>query len=244
MCPDPQTVSGRHRSGPHSAGRGSERLHVPGHAFPAAQDAGLPVASGEITVALEDRGQQVLLRYLAGKRPRRTVKTLCASQAYFEAALPLSPRIRSSQSRVAFCQGRAEIFRKNYLSQPRCWSARWPRFRTRVLSPSSITLAGAGGIRRAIPAFRRPKRAPTGTYPMHNTAFAYRNGDYKRHSDVSAHDAACAARALPAVQSRFALPAHEPAARTETQYRKALALDPDAQRHGRPSSGDRPPATV
>jgi tetratricopeptide (TPR) repeat protein len=137
----------------------------------------------KLRVALEDKGQQVLLKYLAGEAVPQTRDDFVRGEAYFEAALPLAPDSLFLQSRAFFCQGRAAMFGKDYAGATSLIE------RSIGLDPERAYSYNALGIisleradyDRAIPAFREAsKRAPYWAYPMHNLALAYiEKGDYE-----------------------------------------------------------------
>src|SRR5262249_40141232 len=68
-----------------------------------------------LRVALEDRGQEVLLRYLTGEQvPQRREDFLQGAQ-YFAAARKLTPESQLLQAREEFCLGRAALFVRDYI---------------------------------------------------------------------------------------------------------------------------------
>ncbi len=184
----------------------------------------------KLRVALEDKGQQVLLRYLAGEAAPQNREDFVRGQAYFEAALPLAPDSLFLQSRVAFCQGRAEIFRKNYLSAASLLerSIGLDSERAYAYNALGIISLERAEYGRAIPAFREAtKRAPYWAYPMHNLALAYiEMGDYEAAIQTYQRAMRLAPRVLylpynlGLLYQRMNRP-HD----AEAQYRKALALD-------------------
>jgi len=135
-----------------------------------------------LRVALEDRGQQVLLTYLAGDQTPQRADDFRLGQQYFEAAQTLAPNSLLLQSRAIFCQGRAAIFDKNYQNASTLLE------RSIGLDPERGYSYNALGISyleradydRAILAFKDASaRAPYWAYPLHNMALAYvEKGDY------------------------------------------------------------------
>src|ERR1019366_4271193 len=66
-----------------------------------------------LRIALEDRGQQVILKYLAGDQNAMTEEEFTNGALDFEAALELAPAGAFNESRALFCRGRALIFHRN-----------------------------------------------------------------------------------------------------------------------------------
>ena len=128
-----------------------------------------------LRVALEDRAQQVLLRYLAGDQNPQTQGDFDAGSRYMEAALQLTPESLYLQGRDSFFLGRALLFQKQF-SQAADQLERSVR-----IDPGEAYGYNALGIAyleqadfaKAIPAFRdAAKRAPNWSYPLHNLALA------------------------------------------------------------------------
>ena len=138
--------------------------------------------AGRLRVALEDRGQEVLLAYLAGDRVPQQRADFLRGAAYFEAALQLAPDSVYLESRMMFCQGRAAIFDKDY---PRAAALLERAIRLDSERAYSYNALGIAYLERAnydlaIAAFRdAARRAPYWAYPLHNMALAYtEKGDY------------------------------------------------------------------
>ncbi len=133
--------------------------------------------------ALEDRGQQVILRYLAGDQVPQTKEDFAAGAAYFGAAKLLTPESILLESRETFCLGRMKLFDKDYQG------AALMLERAVRLDPQGAYSFNALGIAaleqasydRAAQAFREAaKRAPLWAYPLHNLALTYTQlGDYE-----------------------------------------------------------------
>ena len=68
----------------------------------------------KLRVELENRGQQVLLRYLAGDQVPQTRADFAAGAEWFDAARRLTPESLLLQSRELFCEGRTKLFDKQY----------------------------------------------------------------------------------------------------------------------------------
>jgi tetratricopeptide (TPR) repeat protein len=79
----------------------------------------LPEDRRRLKVALEDRGQQVMNRYIEGDQiaQQRSDFEGCAHD--FEEALRIDPSDAFDRSRQLFCRGRAEIFSGNYADAER-----------------------------------------------------------------------------------------------------------------------------
>ncbi|MBM3810834.1 MAG: tetratricopeptide repeat protein [Acidimicrobiia bacterium] len=126
--------------------------------------------------ALEDRGQQVILTYLAGDQVPQTKEDFGAGAAYFGAAKLLTPESLLLESRETFCLGRMRIFDKDYQTATQLLE------RAVRLDPQGAYSYNALGIasleqadyQRAAQAFREAaKRAPLWAYPLHNLALTY-----------------------------------------------------------------------
>jgi protein O-mannosyl-transferase len=129
-----------------------------------------------LRVALEDRAQQVLLRYLAGDQNPQTEGEFTAGSQYMEAAMKLTPESQFLLGRNSFFAGRALLFEKQF---PRAADLLERAVR---IDPGEAYGYNALGIAyleqaqfaKAIPAFRdAAKRAPNWSYPLHNLAVAY-----------------------------------------------------------------------
>ncbi len=140
-----------------------------------------------LLVALEDRGQQTILRYLEGDQIPQGKADFARGARYFEEALRLSPGSSFDESRMLFCQGRALIFDHAYAQ------ARTLLERSIGIDPARAYSYNALGIAYleqiasnqanfdlCIRAFHDAIRfAPDWVYPRHNLALAYgERGDY------------------------------------------------------------------
>jgi len=65
-------------------------------------------------VALEDQGQQVILRYLTGDQVPQTQKEFQTGEQYYRAARLLTPESLFLEGRQSFLRGRSLLFDKNY----------------------------------------------------------------------------------------------------------------------------------
>ena len=184
----------------------------------------------KLRVTLEDKGQQVILRYLAGEASPQKREDFFNGQVYFESALPLAPDSLYLQSRILFCQGRAQVFDKNYTAAANLLE------RAIGLDPDRAYAYNALGIisleradyDRAIPAFREAaRRAPYWAYPMHNMALAYmEKGDFDAavRTYLRAMELAPKVAYLPYNLGLLYQRMNRPR-EAEQEYRKALAID-------------------
>jgi tetratricopeptide (TPR) repeat protein len=133
-------------------------------------------AENRVRIALEDRGQQVLLRYLSGDQLPQNRVDFTAGAEYFSAARKLTPESIFLEGREDFCQGRALLFQKNYAGAADLLE------RSARLDPAGAYSYNALGIAyleqadytRSVLAFRDSiRRAPYWAYPRHNLALAY-----------------------------------------------------------------------
>jgi len=137
----------------------------------------------ELRVTLEDKAQQVLLKYLEGEATPQTRDEFAMGGRYMEAARTLTRDSLFLEGRYDFFQGRAMLFDKS-----------WPQAAQLLeqavrIDPSAAYGFNALGIsyleqaqyEKAIPAFRdASRRAVHWSYPLHNLALAYTEvGDYK-----------------------------------------------------------------
>jgi tetratricopeptide (TPR) repeat protein len=157
------------------------------------------IEAEKLRVALEDRGQQVLLTYLAGEQIPQKRDDFLQGQAYFEAAQNLAPKSLLLQSRSEFCRGRVAIFDKNYPLAATLLerSVRLDPDRAYAYNALGISYLERADYDRAILAFRDASaRAPYWAYPLHNMALAYsEQGDY----DAAIRTYQRAMRLVPAV---------------------------------------------
>ena len=184
----------------------------------------------KLRVALEDKGQQVLLKYLAGEAAPQNRDDFVRGQAYFEAALPLAPDSLFLQSRMYFCQGRAAVFAKDYASATTLLERSIGLDSERAYSYNALGIISLerADYDRAIPAFREAsKRAPYWAYPKHNLALAYmEKGDYESaiRTYLRAMELAPRVAYLPYNLGLLYQRINRPRD-AEAQYRKALAID-------------------
>ena len=147
----------------------------------------LRVLEERLLVALEDRGQQTILRYLEGDQIPQGKADFAKGARYFEEALHLSPGSSFDESRMLFCQGRALIFDHAY-AQARTLLERSIGIDTaRAYAYNALGIAyleqiasNQANFDLSVRAFHDAIRfAPDWVYPRHNLALAYgERGDY------------------------------------------------------------------
>jgi len=141
-----------------------------------------PDAADRLRVSLQDRGQQVLLRYLRGEREPQQRADFAAGEEWFRKALELDTSAWAVRSRTLFCRGRVAIFDKQYQEAIEVLE------RAARIDPGGAYISNALGIAyleladysRAVRAFRDAiRQAPHWVYPVHNLALAQtEQGDY------------------------------------------------------------------
>ena len=137
----------------------------------------------QLRIALENKAQEVLLRYLQGEETPQTKEEFQRGGKYMEAARTLTRESLYLEGRSDFFQGRALLFDKNF---PQAAQKLEDAVR---IDPGAAYGYNALGIayleqaqyEKAIPAFHDAvKRAQHWSYPLHNEALAYvETGDYK-----------------------------------------------------------------
>ena len=198
------------------------------------QDSDYQAAADRLKVALEDQGQNLLVRYLAGEQDAPGSSDFFAGAQYFEAAELLALDSVFLEARKVFCEGRVKIFDKEYGTAADLLE------RAIRLDPNHAYSYNALGIAyleraefdRAILAFHdAASRAPYWAYPLHNMALAYfQKGDYSaaiatyQQAIRMAPQYAYLPYNLGLVYQRL-----NRIKDAESMYRKALALRPDAQ---------------
>ena len=137
----------------------------------------------QLRVALENRGQQILLRYLEGDEVPQQRSDFADGDRYFAAALRLTPESLYLQARRLFCQGRVAIFDKRYAEAADLLeqSIRFDPNAAYAYNALGIAYLEQAEYPRSLPAFRDAiRRAPQWTYPLHNLALAsIETGDYR-----------------------------------------------------------------
>ena len=141
------------------------------------------VQENRVRVALENRGQQVLLRYLTGDQVPQTKADFMAGAAYFSTARLLTPESLLLEAREDFCLGRAALFDKDYRKAADLLerAVRIDSSGGYAYNALGISYLEQAKYDLAILAFRDAlRRAPYWAYPLHNMALAYiQTGDYQ-----------------------------------------------------------------
>jgi tetratricopeptide (TPR) repeat protein len=137
----------------------------------------------QLRVALENKAQEVLLRYLAGDESPQSRGEFQSGARYMDAARTLTQESLFLEGRQDFFQGRALLFEKKF---PEAANLLEDAVR---IDPGAAYGFNALGIAyleqaqydKAIPAFRdAARRARHWSYPLHNEALAYvETGDYR-----------------------------------------------------------------
>jgi tetratricopeptide (TPR) repeat protein len=135
-----------------------------------------------LRAALEDRGQQVLLRYLQGEQSPLTRDEFRAAAAAFSAARTLTDARQFLDSRAAFSLGRSLLFERKYdealdlLER----AIKLDPNRAYAFNGAGIAYLEQGDYQDAQSAFRdAARRAPQWAYPLHNLALTYiQSGEY------------------------------------------------------------------
>jgi tetratricopeptide (TPR) repeat protein len=141
--------------------------------------------SKRLRVALEDRGQQVVLLYLRGDQVNATRGQFEGCAEDFREALGLEPRMGFDESRMLFCQGRALLYpdhanQKDYANAVTLLEQAIRLDSTRAYSYNALGIAylervpqNPGFYDLATAAFHDAiQRAPYWPYPWHNLALA------------------------------------------------------------------------
>ena len=130
----------------------------------------------DLRIALENKAQQVLLRYLAGDQNPQTRSDFDLGSSYMEAAITLTPESLYLEGRDDFFKGRSLLYAKqfgnaaNLLEQ----SVRIDPGEAYGYNALGIAYLEQADFAKSIPAFRdAAKRAPNWSYPLHNLALAY-----------------------------------------------------------------------
>ena len=142
-----------------------------------------------LQVALEDRGDTVLLKYLKGDQEGGNAKEFLEGALDFEAALRLAPGAQFDESRGQFCRGRALIFEKQYERAVELLEQAIRLDPTRAYAYNALGIAYLEQVSKdtryyqyATEAFQDAiRRAPYWAYPRHNLALAYtQRGEFQR----------------------------------------------------------------
>ncbi len=149
---------------------------------PDLKDQNLEARRNELRVALEDRAQEILIKYLAGDQIPPEKSDYEAGDRYMEAARKLTPESLYLEGRQDFFKGRAMLFDKKYREAGELLEQS-VRIDPEVGYPFNalgIAYLEQAQFDKAIPAFRdAARKAPHWAYPLHNLALSYaETGDY------------------------------------------------------------------
>jgi tetratricopeptide (TPR) repeat protein len=137
----------------------------------------------QLRVALEDKAQEVLLRYLAGDQTPQSRQEFARGASYMDAARSLTQESLFLEGRQNFFQGRALLFDKKFpeAAQLLEQSVRIDPGAAYGFNALGIAYLEQAQYGRAIPAFRDAiRRAPHWSYPLNNQALAFvETGDYR-----------------------------------------------------------------
>ncbi len=137
----------------------------------------------QLQVALENKAQEVLLRYLAGDESPQSRAAFEQGARYMDAARTLTRESLFLEGRQNFFQGRALLFDKKFpeAAQLLEQSVRIDPGGAYGFNALGIAYLEQAQYDKAIPAFRDAvRRAQHWSYPLHNEALAYvETGDYR-----------------------------------------------------------------
>jgi tetratricopeptide (TPR) repeat protein len=145
-----------------------------------------PQGSSEMDrrVALEDQGEAILLHYLDGDEAPQKKPSFEDCAGIFSRALSLQPGSPYLEARRDFCQGRAQIFDKQYSDAIGNLESSIRLDPTAAYGYNALGIAylEQGDYQNASLAFQDAiLRAPKWAYPRHNLALAYtEDGDFDR----------------------------------------------------------------
>jgi tetratricopeptide (TPR) repeat protein len=187
----------------------------------------------DLRVALENKAQQVLLRYLAGDQSPQTKSEFDAGSSYMEAAIRLTPESLYLEGRDDFFQGRGLLYDKQYSQAANLLeqSVRIDPGEAYGYNALGIAYLEQADFAKSIPAFRdAARRAPNWSYPLHNLALAYvEAGNYQdairsyRQAMRITPQYSYLPYNLGLVYQRLNLRRE-----AETEYRRAMMLAPDS----------------
>ncbi len=139
--------------------------------------------ANQLRIALENRAQEVLLRYLAGDQSPQSKQDFAQGARYMEAARTLTRESLFLEGREDFFQGRALLFDKNFPGAANLLeqAVRIDPNAAYGYNALGIAYLEQGEFDKAIPAFRDAfHRAPHWSYPLHNEALAHvEAGEYQ-----------------------------------------------------------------
>ena len=139
--------------------------------------------SNRLRIALEDRAQSVLLRYLAGDQNPQSQREFAEAARYMQAARTLTPESLFLEGREDFFNGRAVLFDKKFTDAADLLenAVRIDPSAAYGYNALGIAYLEEGQFPKAIPAFRdAARRAPHWSYPLHNEALVHvESGEYQ-----------------------------------------------------------------
>ena len=156
---------------------------------PSQSQAAIGQKQRQLQVALEDRGQRVMTRYLEGEEIPQTKADFERCGKLFQEALRLKSDAEFDRSRALFCEGRARIFDGQYADAQRLLESSIQIDPKRAYAYNALGIAQLEQIARtgqgfdaAIDALHNAMRyAPYWAYPVHNLALvSSERGDYDR----------------------------------------------------------------
>jgi tetratricopeptide (TPR) repeat protein len=133
-----------------------------------------------LLVALENRGQAVLVQYLKGDQEALKAEPFQNAALDFEAALRLSPGSQFDESRAKFCRGRALIYAQQYPQAIELLEQAIRLDPTGAYAYNALGIAYLEQVRTTIRNYQYAtdafqdaiNRAPYWAYPRHNLALA------------------------------------------------------------------------
>ncbi len=192
-----------------------------------------------LRVALENKAQQVLLRYLAGGLTPQIQSDFQGGAKYMEAAELLTPESLYLQARDNFFSGRSLLFDKQY---PQASSLLEQSVRTDPGEAYGYNALGISYLEQArytdaVPAFRdAARRAPNWTYPLLGLALAYQQAGDNTNAVRSFQLAMKIGPQYGFLPYDLGLLYQKMNRRSdaETSYRRAMALMPSGANSGMP----------
>lgn len=191
------------------------------------------MAANQLRVELENRAQQILLRYLSGDQVPQLRKDFDMAARYTSAAASLTPESLFLQGREAFFKGRTLLFDRSYVQSMDLLedSVRIDPGGAYAYNALGISYLEQAQYEKAIPAFHDAiRRAPQWAYPLHNLALSYtESGDYSA-AIASYQKAMRLSPRYSYLPYNLGLVYQRLNRRkdAEASYRKAMALAPDA----------------
>ena len=189
--------------------------------------------SNQLRIALENRAQEVLLRYLSGDQNPQTQQDFAAGARYMQAARTLTRESLFLEGRQNFFAGRALLFDKKFADAEGLieQSVRLDPGGAYGYNALGIAYLEQARFGQAIPAFRDAfRRAPHWSYPLHNQALAnIEIGEYQRAIRLY-QQAIQLTPQYSYLPYNLGLVYQRLNRRSEAQaaYKKAIALSPDA----------------